>query len=66
MDAAIAATGLNVETRERQKLERIVARLLRPGAEHIDADTFRTALCTLRRKPWGSRLMDMTRRAGQV
>ncbi|QOF94744.1 RNA helicase [Novacetimonas hansenii] len=66
MDAAIAATGLNVETRERQKLERIIARLLQPGAEHIDADTFRTALCTLRRKPWGSRLMDMTRRAGQV
>ncbi|MCW4591869.1 RNA helicase [Gluconacetobacter entanii] len=66
MDAAIAATGLNVETRERQKLERIIARLLQPGAEHIDAATFRTALCTLRRKPWGSRLMDMTRRAGQV
>ncbi|RBM07108.1 helicase-related protein [Novacetimonas cocois] len=66
MDAAIAATGLNVETRERPKLERIIARLLPPGAEHIDDATFRAALCTLRRKPWGSRLMDLTRRAGQV
>ncbi|ATU74431.1 ATP-dependent RNA helicase suv3 [Gluconacetobacter sp. SXCC-1] len=66
LDAAIAATGLHVETRERPKLERVIARMLPPGAQRIDDAAFRAALCTVRRKPWGSRLMDLTRRAGQV
>ncbi|GBQ45111.1 helicase-related protein [Komagataeibacter sucrofermentans] len=66
LDAAIAATGLHVETRERPKLERVIARTLAPGADRVDDATFRAALCTVRRKPWGSRLMDLTRRAGQV
>lgn len=66
LDAAIAATGLHVETRERPKLERVIARKLAPGADRVDDATFRAALCTVRRKPWGSRLMDLTRRAGQV
>ncbi|MBB2201282.1 helicase-related protein [Gluconacetobacter tumulisoli] len=66
VDAAIAATGLTVETRELPKLERTVARALSPGQDHVDEATFRAALCAIRRKPWGSRLMDLTRRKGQV
>lgn len=64
--AAIAETGLTVETRELPKLERTIARALTPGQDRVDDATFRAALCTVRRKPWGSRLMDLTRRAGQV
>ncbi|RFD21174.1 RNA helicase [Komagataeibacter melaceti] len=66
LDAAIAFSGLHVETRERPKLERVIARMLQPGMERIDDAAFRSALCTIRRKPWGSRLMDLTRRAGKV
>ncbi|GAB6967888.1 hypothetical protein JCM25156A_19250 [Komagataeibacter kakiaceti JCM 25156] len=66
LDAAIASSGLHVETRERPKLERVIARMLQPGAERIEDAAFRSALCTVRRKPWGSRLMDLTRRAGKV
>ena len=64
--AAIAETGLTVETRELPKLERTIARALTPGQDRVDDATFRAALCTVRRKPWGSRLMDLTRRSGQV
>ncbi|MCE2576320.1 helicase-related protein [Komagataeibacter sp. FNDCR2] len=66
LDAAIASSGLHVENRERPKLERVIARMLQPGAERIGDAAFRAALCTVRRKPWGSRLMDLTRRAGKV
>ncbi|GBQ84967.1 RNA helicase [Gluconacetobacter johannae DSM 13595] len=66
VDAAIAATGLTVETRELPKLERTVARALTPGQDRVDEATFRAALCAVRRKPWGSRLMDLTRRKGQA
>ncbi|CAP56161.1 ATP-dependent RNA helicase [Gluconacetobacter diazotrophicus PA1 5] len=66
VDAAIAETGLAIETRELPKLERTVARALAPGQDRVDAATFRAALCAVRRKPWGSRLMDLTRRAGEV
>ncbi|WP_034960450.1 hypothetical protein, partial [Komagataeibacter kakiaceti] len=46
LDAAIASSGLHVETRERPKLERVIARMLQPGAERIEDAAFRSALCT--------------------
>ncbi|WP_342629039.1 helicase-related protein [Nguyenibacter vanlangensis] len=66
VEAALAETGLAVETRELPKLERTVARALTPGEDRVDAATFRRALCAVRRKPWSSRLMDLTRRSGEV
>lgn len=61
-----ARTGLDVEPKEEQEVLRRVARALEPGARDIPDETFRTILCTVRRKKRISRLVDLTRRSGRI
>ncbi|GBQ69793.1 RNA helicase [Ameyamaea chiangmaiensis NBRC 103196] len=65
-DRAIAESGLVIETRELPRLVRRVARSLTPGEDTIDQTRFVEALCHVRRKGWVSRMMDLTRRSGDV
>ncbi|OUI82871.1 helicase-related protein [Acetobacter tropicalis] len=61
-----ARTGLEVEPKEEQEVLRRVARALEPGARDISDETFRSILCTVRRKKRISRLVDLTRRSGRI
>ncbi|MFT8244167.1 helicase-related protein [Roseomonas sp. BN140053] len=60
-EAAIAAAGLRVETREMPQLERLVARRM-----PADRDAVAAALTELRRRGWIARLNDLANRAGQL
>ena len=61
-EAAIAAAGLRVESREMPQLLRLVRRRL-PAA---DAAAVAEALTEVRRKGWASALLDQAQRAGAV
>ncbi|MCK8783063.1 RNA helicase [Roseomonas sp. NAR14] len=60
-EAAIAASGLEVATRELPMLTRLVERRL-----PADAATVREALCEVRRRTWSARLLDQANRAGET
>lgn len=60
-EAAILASGLEVEAREMPALIRRVARQL-----PADADAIRTALLALRRRGWVARLNDLANRTGRL
>lgn len=59
-EAAIAAAGLRVESREMPQLVRLVARRM-PADREAVAD----ALCQVRRKAWTGRLLDIANRFGE-
>ncbi len=59
-EAAIAAAGLRVESREMPQLVRLVSRRMPADAEAV-AD----ALCQVRRKAWTGRLLDIANRFGE-
>ncbi|GAJ28571.1 helicase-related protein [Acidomonas methanolica] len=63
--AAAEETGLTPAAREWPRLEKLVARALAPGADHVAPADYERCLCDVRRKDWAAQLMNAARRAGE-